>query len=120
MSITNPEPRLMATMRFTFLHALALLFVVTATSSAIDSLIDRLADGKIRPEPVAGLKVAYLPIVFPSSHSSNLLNLKNGDLVCTYYSGLWEDKSGVRLSSHGCPKARTNGRNLKSSRNRRE
>ena len=26
----------------------------------------------------------------------------------------------MRLSSHGCPKARTNGRNLKSSRNRRE
>jgi predicted neuraminidase len=104
MSITNPEPRLMAIMRFTFLHAIALLFVVTATSSAIDSLIDRLADGKIRSEPVAGLKVAYLPILFPSSHSSNLLNLKNGDLVCAYYSGLWEDKSGVAIVISRLPK----------------
>jgi predicted neuraminidase len=94
----------MATVRFTFLHAMALLFVVTATSGAFDSLIDTLADGKIRLESVAGLKVAYLPIVFPSSHSSNLLNLKNGDLVCACYSGRWEDKSGVAIVISRLPK----------------
>jgi predicted neuraminidase len=84
-------------MRLTFVCTIAVLFVVTATSRAFDSLIDRLADGKIRPSSVEGLQVAYLPIVFPSSHSSNLLNLKNGDLVCAYYSGWWEDKSGVAI-----------------------
>ena len=82
---------------FTFLDAMALLFVVTATSSASDSLIDRLADGKLRPASVAGLQVAYLPIVFPSSHASNLLDLKNGDLLCAYYSGRWERKSDVAI-----------------------
>src|SRR5580704_14552053 len=95
MSITNPEPRLMAIMRFTFLHAIALLFVVTATSSAIDSLIDRLADGKIRSEPVAGLKVSYLPILFPSERPSTLLDLKKGDLVSLYSLGHWEQKWAV-------------------------
>jgi predicted neuraminidase len=97
MSVTNPKSRLMATVRFTFLHAMALLFVVTATTSASDSLIDRLADGKLRPASVAGLQVAYLPIVFPSSHASNLLDLKNGDLLCAYYSGRWEGKSDVAI-----------------------
>jgi hypothetical protein len=82
---------------FTFLDAMALPFVVTATSSASDSLIDRLADGKLRPASVAGLQVAYLPIVFPSSHASNLLDLKNGDLLCAYYSGRWERKSDVAI-----------------------
>jgi hypothetical protein len=85
---------------FTFLDAMALPFVVTATSGASDSLIDRLADGKLRPASVAGLQVAYLPIVFPSSHASNLLDLKNGDLLCAYYSGRWERKSDAVTGTH--------------------
>jgi predicted neuraminidase len=87
----------MATVRFTFLDAMALLFVVRATSSASDSLIDSLADGKLRPTSVAGLQVAYLPIVSPSSHASSLLDLKNGDLLCACYSRRWERKSDVAI-----------------------
>jgi predicted neuraminidase len=87
----------MATVRLALAYALAVLFVAAATSSAFDSLIDTLSDGKIRPSAVAGLQVAYLPIVFPSSHSSDLLNLKNGDLMCAYHSGRWEDKSGLAI-----------------------
>ena len=84
-------------MRLGFVHAMIVLLLIAGTNIASDSLIDRLADGKIRPSSVAGLQVAYLPIVFPSSHSSNLLNLSNGDLLCAYYSGRWEDKSGVAI-----------------------
>jgi len=80
-----------------FLGPLALLFFIAVGSATCDSLIDRLADGRIRPSSVPGLRAAYLPIVFPSSHSSNLLNLGNGDLLCAYYSGRWEGKSGVAI-----------------------
>jgi predicted neuraminidase len=97
MSITISEARFTGTMCVTLVHATALLLLVTATSTASDSLIDRLSDGKIRPSSVPGLQVAYLPIVFPSSHSSNLLNLSNGDLLCAYYAGRWEGKSGVAI-----------------------
>lgn len=82
----------------------ALLLLVTVTSTASDSIIDRLASGKIRPSSVPGLQVAYLPIVFPSSHSSNLLNLSNGDLLCAYYSGRWEGQSGVAIVISRLPK----------------
>jgi predicted neuraminidase len=84
-------------MRFPFVYALIVLLLAAGTNTPSDSLIDRLADGKIRPSSVAGLQVAYLPIVFPSSHSSNLLNLGNGDLLCAYYSGRWEGKSDVAI-----------------------
>jgi predicted neuraminidase len=84
-------------MRFTFVHAVIVLLLAAGTNTASDSLIDRLADGKIRSSSVTGLQAAYLPIVFPSSHSSNLLNLSNGDLLCAYYSGQWEGKSDVAI-----------------------
>jgi predicted neuraminidase len=87
-----------------FIARVAFLFSIAAASTTCDSLIDRLADGKIRPSSVPGLKVAYLPIVFPSSHSSNLLNLSNGDLLCAYYSGRWEGKSGVAIVVSRLPK----------------
>jgi predicted neuraminidase len=61
------------------------------------SFIDRLSDGRIRPSETPGLRVAYLPIIFPSSHAANLISLKNGDLLCAYYSGLWEGKAGVAI-----------------------
>lgn len=79
------------------LCATTFFLLVGTLGAADDSFIDKLADGKIRPSSVPGLQVAYLPVVFPSSHSSNLLNLSNGDLLCAYYSGLWEGKSGVAI-----------------------
>jgi predicted neuraminidase len=84
-------------MRLTLVPAVIMLLLATGTNAAADSLIDRLADGKIRATSVTGLQAAYLPIVFPSSHSSNLLNLSNGDLLCAYYSGQWEGKSKVAI-----------------------
>jgi predicted neuraminidase len=79
------------------LTVLFVLFVSGARAAASASLIDRLSDGRIRPSPVSGLSEAYLPIIFPSSHSSNLLSLRNGDLLCAWYSGSWEGHSGVAI-----------------------
>jgi hypothetical protein len=66
------------------------LLVLIVSSAGLCSRIDDLADGKIRSSSIAGLSAAYLPILFPSSHSSNLLALRNGDLLCAWYSGRWE------------------------------
>lgn len=63
----------------------------------VDSKIAALADGKERPNPVFHYTEAYLPILYPSSHASNLLELKNGDLICVWFSGTWEGNSGVGI-----------------------
>ena len=85
-------------------YAIIGLFLIAATATSRDSLIEKLADGKLRPSSVTGLRVAELPILFPSSHASNLLNLRNGDLLCAYYSGRWEGKSGVAIVISHLPK----------------
>jgi len=79
------------------LCGLALFDFTSKFRASGQSLIDRLADGKIRASLVPGLRVAYLPIIFPSSHASNLLVLSNGDLLCAYYSGEWEGQSGTAI-----------------------
>jgi hypothetical protein len=57
--------------------------LVFTMASAFSSQIDNLSDGRVRATSVPGLKAAYLPIVFPSSHSSNLLSLREwGSPVC--------------------------------------
>jgi predicted neuraminidase len=86
-----------------------LVFAVLASfaftmASAFSSQIDTLSDGIIRATSIPGLKAAYLPIVFPSSHSSNLLSLRNGDLLCAWYSGQWEGRSGVAILISRLPK----------------
>jgi predicted neuraminidase len=78
-------------------YAVIVCLLAAATAAFPDSLIDRLADGRIRSAPAEGLQVAYLPIIFPSSHAANLLELKNGDLLCAWYSGKWEGESGVAI-----------------------
>jgi predicted neuraminidase len=91
--------------RVRFLYVAALVFLVLGRRVAgFGSQIEKLSDGKVRPSSVAGLRVAYLPIVFPSSHSSNLLSLRNGDLLCAWYSGQWEGRSGVAIVISRLPK----------------
>ena len=55
-------------------------------------------DGQFRPSHVAGTKEAYLTPIDPSSHAANLLQLKNGDVLCFWFSGTWEGKSGVAIA----------------------
>ena len=82
---------------------LVVFLLVAASTAFSDSLIDRLADGEIR-QASEGLRVAFLPIVFPSSHAANLLELKDGDLLCAYYSGRWEGRSEVAIVLSRLPK----------------
>ncbi|HEY0265035.1 MAG TPA: sialidase family protein [Granulicella sp.] len=52
----------------------------------------------------AGLESAYLPRLFPSSHASNLLLLRNGDLLCFWFSGVDEGQSDVGIVVSRLPK----------------
>jgi predicted neuraminidase len=58
----------------------------------------------VRANSTQGYKEAYLPIIFPSSHAANLLQLKNGDLLCVWFSGVWEGDSGVGIVLSRKPK----------------
>jgi predicted neuraminidase len=97
-------------MRLTFLRRNALLCLVglaycaVGTRTSGQSLIEKLADGKIRASSIPGLQIAYLPIILPSSHASNLLRLSDGDLLCAYYSGRWEGESGTAIVLSRLPK----------------
>jgi predicted neuraminidase len=53
-------------------------------------------DGLLRAT-ASGAEEAYLPAIEHSSHAANLLLLKNGDLLCFWFSGEWEGKSGVAI-----------------------
>lgn len=64
---------------------------------SLDPAIIRLADGVERQNKQEKYQEAYLPILFPSSHAANLLELKNGDLLCVWFSGTWEGQSGVGI-----------------------
>ena len=50
----------------------------------------KLSDGVVRPSAVRGAKEAYLEMIVNSNHAANLLALPNGDLLLTYYSGIYE------------------------------
>lgn len=63
----------------------------------IDASIVKLADGVERPNAALGASETYLPILYPSSHAANLLELKNGDVICVWFSGTWEGDSGVGI-----------------------
>jgi predicted neuraminidase len=64
------------------------------------------ADGMFRNSPdLAGVEEAYLPPLFESSHAANLLNLRSGELVCTWFSGALEGASDVCIMFARLPKA---------------
>jgi len=62
----------------------------------VDPAVATTADGIVRPA-ANGTEQALLPISFPSSHAANLLQLKNGDLLCVWFAGSWEGNSGVGI-----------------------
>lgn len=63
----------------------------------IDPEVAQLADGIERANTNLQTAESYLPILSPSSHAANLLELKNGDLLCVWFSGNWEGASGVGI-----------------------
>ncbi len=82
---------------------LLMFFQAQPASSASRDLDDHKtvarSDGRIRMNSQLGYKEAYLPILFPSSHAANLLQLKNGDLLCVWFSRCM----GRRLWGRYCP-----------------
>lgn len=50
----------------------------------------KLADGVVRPAAQRGAREAYLEMIVNSSHAANLLALPNGDLLLTWYAGIYE------------------------------
>jgi hypothetical protein len=71
----------------------------TPSRALNDPKIVRMSTGEWRPDSGLGLNVeaAYLPILYPSSHASNLYQLRNGDILCAWFSGSWEGSSGVGI-----------------------
>jgi predicted neuraminidase len=69
-----------------------------------DPHIATLADGREVYNRALGVREAYLPILYPSSHASNLYQLRNGDILCVWFSGTWEGNSGVGIVMSRLPK----------------
>jgi len=63
----------------------------------VDPSIAKLADGVERHNANLQAAETYLSILYPSSHAANLLELKNGDVLCVWFSGTWEGSSGVGI-----------------------
>ena len=55
------------------------------------------ADGIIRPSSLKGARMAYLPKLFLMSHASNSIALRNGNILCFYFSGKAEGASNVAI-----------------------
>src|SRR3954447_13996308 len=70
-----------------------------ALSAQLDysKVIGAPADGRLRASVASGIREAYLVPIFPSAHAANLLELKNGDLLCAWFSGTWEGNSDVAI-----------------------
>jgi predicted neuraminidase len=75
---------------------LALQSLTTAVAQAADATLHASAD--------PGLETALLPTLYPSSHAANLLVLRNGDVLCFWFSGTWEGESGVGIVVSRLPK----------------
>jgi predicted neuraminidase len=63
----------------------------------LDPAVAKLADGVERFNSNLQAAETYLPILYPSSHAANLYELKNGDVLCVWFSGTWEGRSGVGI-----------------------
>ncbi len=75
-----------------------------ALKPLLDPAVMAQADGRERKDPASGNTVAYLPALFPSSHAANLLQLRNGDVLCVWFSGTWEGDSNVGIVTSRLPK----------------
>lgn len=92
--------------RVVFLFSLLFPMVVSAQAAhpnAADlrhtyaAAIGHPLDGRMRAVDTSGLREAWFAPIFPSSHASSLLPLRNGDLLCFWFSGTWEGDSGVGI-----------------------
>ena len=76
----------------------------TALKPLVDSSVLSRADGRERKDPASDTVDAYLPVLYPSSHAANLLQLKNGDVLCVWFAGTWEGDSNIGIVISRLPK----------------
>jgi predicted neuraminidase len=76
--------------------AIALLSLAGLSALRAESAY-KLADGKVKNSPEKGAREAYLEMIVNSSHAANLLPLPNGDLLLTYYAGIYERGDGESI-----------------------
>ncbi len=76
----------------------------TSLKPLVDPTVLAQADGAMRRNNQTGETDAYLPVLYPSSHAANLLELKNGDTLCVWFSGTWEGESNVGIVISRLPK----------------
>lgn len=74
----------------------------------LDPSVAKLADGVERFNASLHAAESYLPILYPSSHAANLYELKNGDVLCVWFSGTWEGRSGVGIVMSRRPRGSRN------------
>jgi predicted neuraminidase len=91
-----------------FVHRAAVMLALLGVahnprSAAIQDAQSRY-DGRFRLSATNGVEEAYLPTLFPSSHAANLLELRNGDLLCFWFSGTEEGESNVAIVMSRLPK----------------
>ena len=56
-------------------------------------------DGTFRASTLKGMEEAYIPRLYASSHAANLLQLKNNDILCFWFSGKGEGHfNGIVMS----------------------
>src|SRR5579862_8729558 len=80
-----------------FLSTLAATTVWMLEAKIEKSSVYQMANGIVRPSSLKGAKEAYLPIILLTSHAANLLALPNGDILCFWFSGPGEGRSGVSI-----------------------
>jgi len=86
------------------LAALTVPMVTAEDKQLVDPAVLKHADGVRRASSAKGYTEAYLPVLYPSSHAANLLELRNGDLLCVWFAGSWEGKSGIGIVISRLPK----------------
>lgn len=77
---------------------LATPLMVAAASGNGSDTVYQMADGVVRASRFSGAQEAYLPLIEASNHAANLLSLPDGDLLCFWFAGTWEGKSGVSIA----------------------
>jgi len=69
----------------------------TLPTPAADAVTATQCDGNFHASRAKGVEEAYLAKLFPISHAANLVKLKNGDLLCFWFSGTGEGESNVAI-----------------------
>jgi len=79
-----------------------------STRQLVEPWVAKMTDGVERPNVKDHMAESYLPILYPSSHAANLLELKNGDVLCVWFSGTWEGSSEVGIVMSRRPRGSRN------------